>query len=275
VNLKARFALAWLGLLAGIALLIWVTLFLVLHAIPETERGRIVGTLEDPVGLGLLLFVGLFAITGFTARAFLFRYIAPPRRLIEGARIQLSANASHRVEPQGTPENRELGRIANTFAERYEDLKRDVGARIQEANAHLEEERNRLAALMSELTQSVLVCNVEGRILLYNQRAKQLLSARADGNGDPVATALVGLGRSIFGVIDRNLVSHALENVRHRIEQGDAHPIANFVATLPSAMQETAATLRALERRRLRRASPRSVMPRAYRKGVRKNSLSP
>ena len=234
MNLKARFALAWLGLLAGIALLIWVTLFLVLHAIPETERGRIVGTLEDPVGLGLLLFVGLFAITGFTARAFLFRYIAPPRRLIEGARIQLSANASHRVEPQGTPENRELGRIANTFAERYEDLKRDVGARIQEANAHLEEERNRLAALMSELTQSVLVCNVEGRILLYNQRAKQLLSARADGNGDPVATALVGLGRSIFGVIDRNLVSHALENVRHRIEQGDAHPIANFVATLPS-----------------------------------------
>jgi DNA polymerase-3 subunit epsilon len=86
--------------------------------------------------------------------------------LIEGARIQLTANPSHRITPEGSPENQELGRIAHAIAERFEELKREVEGRIQEANAHLEEERNRLAALMSELTQSVLVCNAEGRILL-------------------------------------------------------------------------------------------------------------
>jgi DNA polymerase-3 subunit epsilon len=153
---------------------------------------------------------------------------------MEGARIQLTANPSHRVEPEGNAENQEIGRIVNAFAERYENLKRDVEARIREANAGLEEEKNRLAALMSELTQSVLVCNVEGRILLYNQRAKQLLSAGQNGEGDGVLAGLVGLGRSVFGVIDRNLVVHALENVRHRIDQGDTHPLSNFVATSPS-----------------------------------------
>ena len=234
MSLKTRLALTWTGLLAGIVALVAATLLLVRYALPEAERSRIIATIQDPVGLGLVLFIGFFAITGFATHVFLRRYIVPPRRLIEGARIQLTANPSHRITPEGSPENQELGRIANAFAERFEELKREVEGRIQEANAHLEEERNRLAALMSELTQSVLVCNAEGRILLYNQRAKQLLSSGADSSGNTVAAAPVGLGRSLFGVIDRNVVVHALENVRHRIAQGDGHPAANFVAALPS-----------------------------------------
>jgi len=234
MNPKARFARVWAVTLAGVVIPIGVTLFLMYQALPESERGRALEQVQDPLGLGLLIFLGLFALTGFAARAFFRAYVVPPLQLIEGARIQLSANTGHRHAPHGTAENQELARIANAFADRFETLKRDVESRIQEAGAHLEEERNRLAALMSELTQSVLVCNVEGRILLYNQRAKQLLSGSADGKADAAAAALVGLGRSIFGMIDRDLVVHALENVRHRIAQADARPVANFVATLPS-----------------------------------------
>jgi DNA polymerase-3 subunit epsilon len=53
----------------------------------------------------------------------------------------------------------------------------DVAERVREARASLEEERSRLAALMADLSQSVVVCNLDGRVLLYNQRAKQELSA--------------------------------------------------------------------------------------------------
>jgi DNA polymerase-3 subunit epsilon len=231
---KAKFAAVWAALLGGILAVLACVLTLLVQGIAETERGRVLASLEDPLGLGLVVFLALFALTGLVARALLRRHIAPPRRLIEGARIQLSANPSHRVELEGSEENQEIGRIVNAFSERYEGLKRDVEVRIREANAGLEEERNRLAALMSELTQSVLVCNVEGRILLYNQRAKQLLSGGSDNKGDTVLSGLVGLGRSVFGVLDRNLVVHALENVRYRLDQGDARPLANFVATSPS-----------------------------------------
>ena len=37
------------------------------------------------------------------------------------------------------------------------------------------DERNRLAALMSDLPQGVLVCNASGQILLYNTQAQKLL----------------------------------------------------------------------------------------------------
>ena len=48
------------------------------------------------------------------------------------------------------------------------------------------------------------------------------------------AHALVGLGRSIFAVFDRNLIIHALENIRDRM-RADAHgPVASFVTTAPA-----------------------------------------
>ena len=231
---KASRVVVWVALLAGVTLLLAGTLILIATAIPETERSRALASIEDPFGLVLVIVIGLSAATGFAARGLVRRYVDPLRRIIEGARIQLSANLAHRVGPEGSAETQELSRICNAFSERYEGLQRDVEVRIREANAVLEEEKNRLAALMSELTQCVLVCNVEGRILLYNQRAKQLLSAGSDGQRDSVLAGLVGLGRSVFGVIDRHLVVHALENVCHRIDQGDTHPLANFVATLPS-----------------------------------------
>ena len=60
---------------------------------------------------------------------------------------------------------------------------------------------------MSELSLAVLVCNAGGRILLYNLAAKELLSRDGPGPG------LVGLGRSIFAILDRSLVAHALERI--------------------------------------------------------------
>jgi DNA polymerase-3 subunit epsilon len=88
---------------------------------------------------------------------------------------------------------------------------------------------------MSELAQSVVMCNIEGRILLYNARAMQLLrkpldSAAAAGK----AHTLVGLGRSVFAIFDRNLIIHALESIHDRLRQGIRGPVANFVTTAPA-----------------------------------------
>jgi DNA polymerase-3 subunit epsilon len=75
-----------------------------------------------------------------------------------------------------------LGKAANQLLALREAREQDVAERVREARASLEEERSRLAALMADLSQSVVVCNLDGRVLLYNQRAKQELSTAADGS---------------------------------------------------------------------------------------------
>ena len=84
---------------------------------------------------------------------------------------------------------------------------------------------------MSELAHSVVVCNVEGRILLYNARAMQLLRQPLDESGAPgKAHSLVGLGRSVFAIFDRNVIIHALETLHDRLRQRTRSPVASFVA---------------------------------------------
>ena len=61
-----------------------------------------------------------------------------------------------------------------------------------------------MAALMAELAVAVLVCNVDGRILLYNAAAR-LVSARTP------RSAWAG---PVYGIVDRGLVTHALDRIR-------------------------------------------------------------
>jgi DNA polymerase-3 subunit epsilon len=232
---KARFylalATAWgfvLLALAGTALLVGADL-------SAAEREQALAILRDRaahvVVAALLLLVPLVVVL----RVLFRRYVSAPRRLAEDARIMLTANPAHRAALSGSAETRRLAAAFNAFATAHAELTQDVEARVREANSRMEQERNRLAALMSELAQSVVVCNAEGRILLYNARAMQLLRKPIAGDAAAAkAHVLVGLGRSIFAVFDRNLIIHALENIRDRMRV-DAHgPVASFVATAPA-----------------------------------------
>ncbi len=104
-----------------------------------------------------------------------------------------------------------------------------MAAQVREASRGIEQERSRLAALMAELTQSVVVCNLDGRILLYNNRARAQFRALSSTPDLADGAELIGLGRSIYGVFDRALVAHALEAVQQRLQRGAAHPSAQFV----------------------------------------------
>ncbi|HQO29952.1 MAG TPA: hypothetical protein PKY22_10585, partial [Accumulibacter sp.] len=127
-----------------------------------------------------------------------------------------SAHGNLRLGDYPEGELQSLARSVNQLLDRRDALQNDVDERIREARASLEEERSRLAALMTELSQSVVVCNLDGRVLLYNQRAKQELSTAADGSH----LDLLGLGRSIYTVFDRALIEHALE----RLQQAGQEP---------------------------------------------------
>jgi DNA polymerase-3 subunit epsilon len=149
--------------------------------------------------IGLLFLLGL----GFLLSLFFKRYVVAPRRLAREAELIATANPSHRVEAGGPAEVSALAGAINELADRAEGVREQISA----ARSDLEAERNRLAALMSELSVAVIVCNATGRILLYNVAAKELLSR------DGAEPGLVGLGRSIFAILDRGLVDHALERI--------------------------------------------------------------
>ena len=76
---------------------------------------------------------------------------------------------------------------------------------------------------MSELTQSVVVCNLDGRILLYNSRARLRFKALSEASGFS-GGELIGLGRSIYSVLERNLITHALESIQHRLKKQAGQP---------------------------------------------------
>jgi DNA polymerase III subunit epsilon len=157
---------------------------------------------------------GALALTGLGALVarLLGPYASVARRLAADARVIADANPDHRLRPEGPAELADLAAAVNELAERRSCAEREVTEQVAAAQAGLEQERNRLATLMAELSVAVLVCTVDGRILLYNAAARALV-------GDDAA---VGLGRSVYGVVDRGLVAHALERILERTQEGPA-----------------------------------------------------
>ncbi len=173
----------------------------------------------------------IFGIAGFIAKWVVGTYWEPLFRLAQSTRLIACGNPGFRVEADGSPELDELVGAINLLASHHEEALGNVQTRVLQARLDLDQEKNRLAALMSELAQSVVVCNAEGRILLYNERARQLFFNPEHGSSH-VASSYIGLGRSLFPLIERDLIYHALEQLRNRLAQGEAGPVAVFMAAL-------------------------------------------
>lgn len=184
------------------------------------------------VGEGLpVVFFGtvILMVLAGTAASWLFRrHPHAARQLAEQSRSLLAAEKGFRVATAGAPPLAELATVINQLADAYHRVEHDLEIRSAETRARVEEERDRFAALMSELSQGVLVCNADGRILLYNPRAATLLAPSAPGrHGDYTP---LGLGRSVLALLDRNQVAHALDMLQHQIGHVD-RPQARFVAS--------------------------------------------
>lgn len=224
---RSKFTL-WVAVLYAAMLAVPAALGGLLFAgLPEGDAAALERALHlrTPV-LAFLAFALLFACGG-AVRWLFAEYVTAARALAEQTRAVAGADAELRLSTQGAGELAELAVAINGLAEAYRGLKRDSESRAAEARSRLEEERNRLAALMSELSQGVLVCNAEGAILLYNEQARMLF-APAEGADSP---ALVGLGRSLFALLDRGQIAHAEQRLRRSLDRGERLPSTRFVAS--------------------------------------------
>jgi len=226
VNENIKIIISLTGFLTLIAGLECAAGYAFYHVLAPENQQHLLAMLTPQLELLIELKVLTLAILGIAFAVAWQQYVKGPLKIVEGIRIILSAHPSHRLEPSSPAEIRALTQAVNDLAEYSENLARDLEAKVAQAKSSVEEEKNRLAALMSELSQGVLVCNRDGRILLYNERARQALGGNHQGTA-----ALVGLGRSIAAIIDHNQLNHALERVQGRLERAEADPTAQFVIT--------------------------------------------
>ena len=212
------------GVMAAAGITVWRDLA------PE-ERDIIEPILNPRLGLILMItLVGAGAAAVFM-KSFVQANLLGPSLLADELGLIVGTDPSRRLKPSGSPELQRIAESVNALADQRRSLQEDVEVRIREARLSVEEERNRLAALMSELNQSVVVCNLDGRILLYNSRARLQFRALSDAPTAAGGGEIIGLGRSIYAVFERSLIVHALESIQERIRRQSSQPVANFVTT--------------------------------------------
>ncbi len=215
------------GMVLALAALVGGGLFAA--TLDAAEHAAWVAMLEPRGALLLLAWLLLSGVLGALTRAAYLRWVAASARLAEEAGVLLATDTQRDITLQGSAETRALASVINQLVRQRSALRADVATQVEQASRGVEQERNRLAALMAELTQSVVVCNLDGRILLYNNRARTQFRSLSSAPAVAGGAELIGLGRSIYAVFDRALVAHALESVQQRLQRGAAHPSAQFV----------------------------------------------
>ncbi len=197
------------------------------------ELNLITHLLRQLIGPLVIISLLLAAVCVWAVEAIFRNYIRPIHKIAEKVSLINTTNPSYRIAGQGAGEIRLLCERINEAAQRHETLAKHVEAKVQMAKSEFEQEKNSLAAIVTELPEGVLICNPDGRILLYNNRAKQLLTGRPDRDqaisGSHESERYIGLGRSIFGIIDKNLLAHVIDQINGKLQQNDPQAVSYFV----------------------------------------------
>lgn len=231
MTLRMRRALVLLapGVVLGLggllfALVAWL-------AIGEAQSAALAPVLGDMIALAVLAWLLASAVLGLLAQRLFRDHVQVWARIEEQTRILVNGQTRQPVQANGSALAQALARAINDLAAGHHRLQDDVAQQVRRASQDIERERRRLAALMAELQQSVVVCNLDGRILLYNNRARLQYQALADTSTLADGAGVIGLGRSIHAVFDASLVAHALDTIRRRTDRGAANASAQFVTT--------------------------------------------
>jgi DNA polymerase III epsilon subunit family exonuclease len=199
---------------------------------PEEQR-MVRGMTDSIIPFPLMGAFALFLIIGGLTSLLFRYYIIPILQMAEATRLISLVNPDYRIEPNGALEVRQLAGIINDYADAYRKLRTEVDDVINTSRAELTEERNRFAALMSELPGGVLVCTEDGRIMLYNKQARSLLQpSNRDTSTAAGPGGWLGLGRSVFDVLQKEPVIHGLKLLQQAVSLGQETPVTRFMTSL-------------------------------------------
>ena len=134
--------------------------------------------------------------------------VTPVVRFGRSVRLIADSGPDHEVELPEAPWLTDLGEAIDALAHQLQSARTDILRAMETATARAEYEKRRLEAILVDLSEGVVVCNLDGQILLYNQAAARMLGEAGE----------IGLGRSLFDLVTREPVLHTLERLRCRRE---------------------------------------------------------
>ncbi len=195
-----------------------------------------------------LYIIGVFFIFGctiFFGLEFIFNeYIKPLKKISSEASIISSSNHSHRLNITGNKDIKLLSSVINNFADDLENMDKNITEQALTARKETEKERNLLAAIMAELPQGVVICNKNGRILLFNNLAKAILTQDDHKKKNKY---FIGIGRSLFKLIDKNLLLNAIKNIKLRLNDDQQNLTSFFVTPIQTGHLISAETIPILD----------------------------
>ncbi|MBF0562854.1 MAG: PAS domain-containing protein, partial [Alphaproteobacteria bacterium] len=119
------------------------------------------------------------------------------------------------IEARGYPLLSPLPEAVSELALRLVQARQELADGLAGATARAEEGTARLAAILNDLHEGVVVCNLRHQVVLYNQTASELLAR----------VGHLGLSRSVFETMEQGPVIHMLTALTNLPEStGQAHP---------------------------------------------------
>lgn len=155
------------------------------------------------IGGGIFLLTVALAIFWAIIDRDLFK---PLDTLSRGSEIISTTNPAHKLE---LPESHMLGDIPEKLHKLGKELdkaKHEIAMALASGAAEMEQKKAWLETILKEIREGVVVCDMEGRILLYNTAAQRLFKN----------SEALGLRRSLYSICARAPLEHTMEMLLRR-----------------------------------------------------------
>src|SRR5918996_2103653 len=130
-------------------------------------------------------------------------WLQPSLLLAREIELLIHANAEHRITRLEAPGLGPLPAAIEALAERWRTGEARQRAALDKATARVREQQSRLEALLRDLSDGVIACTADRRILLFNDSALRIL----DGHPE------LGLDRPLDRLIAREPITHAFDSL--------------------------------------------------------------
>ncbi|MBL8666850.1 MAG: exonuclease [Rhodospirillales bacterium] len=167
--------------------------------------------------------------------AYLDYAIAQPlAAVVRGIETVVQARSDYRIDIEEVHQLDGLPAAVNELIRQLGIARTGTNEAIEQATASLAQQKTQLETVLLDLHEGVIVCTMGHRILLYNNRAVQLLHIGGD----------IGLDRSLFRFLTPQPIVHALNRLTTRLAQGRYDsPLGGPTVTLVSSTTDGRHTL--------------------------------
>ncbi len=192
--------------------------------LPPSQKHILFTIVKENFAYFFMAGVLLFTAFGFTLDWFFRFYIIPVNQLTEEIQLKFTVNPDHTIDVPGSHDVMRLAEMINQHVSGQETAPNHNLSVKRRAKTAAESEKDVLAALLEGLSQGIVVCNLDAKIVFYNRKAKQIL------NGDGTAhSTYFGLGRSLYGVVEESLIERAMERIAIKINENQAFVSERFL----------------------------------------------